>query len=62
MQGLPADVSLKIEIPRIGIDLGDFSSLDRSPPRKPPLPLQIGKWVHLRKPLRRLIQRATRNI
>lgn len=61
MAELPDNVVARAEIPRLGVDLGDFPGLDRTPPRKP-LPLQIGKWQHLRKPLRRLIKRASRNI
>lgn len=55
------NVVASAEIPSLAINL-ELPGLDRSPPRKPPLPLQIGKWRHLRVPLRRLIRRASRNI
>jgi hypothetical protein len=56
MAELPDNVIQRVEIPTL-----ELPGLDCSPPRKP-LPLQLGKWQHLRKPLRRLIKRATRNL
>lgn len=55
MSGVNPNIS---EIPRAGINL-DLPGLDRTPPRKP-LPLRVGTWRHLRKPLRRILKRAYR--